>query len=111
MSDSISGDIEALVLSTQNIEYASNNISLYTSKITSKNLKKYTDFLTANGFVLICKKLLSSKSYIILFSSKVVSELENKDKLRIINSFKFDDNIKSRLVGVFSAIDKEIING
>ncbi|MBH88159.1 MAG: hypothetical protein CMJ12_03260 [Pelagibacterales bacterium] len=111
LCDSVSGDIEALVLSTQKIEYASNNISLYTSKITSKNLKKYSDFLTCNGFIIICKKLLTSKSYIILFYTKIYSELENKGKLRIIDSYKFDDNIQTRLVGVFSSIDKEIING
>jgi len=111
LSDGLSGDIQALVLSKQNIEYASNNISLYTSKIASKNLKKYSDFLTTNGFVLICEKIITSKFSMILFSIIIASEFENKNKLKIIESYKFDDNVKPRLVGVFSAIDKEILNG
>ena len=111
LSDALSGDIQALVLSKQDIEYASNNISLYTYKIAVKNLKQYSDFLTTNGFVLICKKLITSKLSIILFSTIVASELENKNKLNILENYKFGDNEKPRFVGVFSAIDKEILNG
>ena len=109
--DSLNGDIVALVLSKQDIEYAEINTALYTTKINSKNITLYSNFLTSMGFTVICKKLITSKKYIILFSIQVTSEIEQKLKITSIKNFQLDKNVNPKFIGVFSKIDKEIING
>ena len=111
LSDSLNGDIAALVLSKQNIEYTEINTALYTTQINSKNITLYSNFLTSMGFTVICKKLITSKKYIILFSIQVTSEIEQKLKITSIKNFQLDKNVNPKLIGVFSKIDKEIING
>ena len=101
LSDSLNGDIE----------YAEINTALYTTKINSKNIKLYSNFLTSMGFTVICKKLITSKKYIILFSIQVTSEIEQKLKITSIKNFQLDKNVNPKFIGVFSKIDKEIING
>ena len=111
LSDSLNGDIVALVLSKQNIEYAEINTALYTTQINPKNIKLYSNFLTSMGFTVICNKLLTSKKYIILFSIQVNSEIEQNLKITSIKNFQLDKNVNLKFIGVFSKIDKEIING
>ena len=111
LSDSLNGEIAALVLSKQNIEYTEINTALYTTQINSKNITLYSNFLTSMGFIIICKKLITSKKYIILFSIQVTSEIEQKLKITSIKNFQLDKNVNPKFIGVFSKIDKEIING
>ena len=110
LSDSLNGDIAALVLSKQNIEYAEINTALYTTKINSKSVKLYSNFLTSKGFTVICKKLITSKKSIILFSIQVTSEIEQRLKINSIKNFQSDKNVNPEFIGVFSTINKEIIN-
>ena len=110
LSDSLNGDIVALVLSKQDIEYAGINTALYTTKINSKSVKLYSNFLTSKGFTVICKKLITSKKSIILFSIQVTSEIEQRLKITSIKNFQLDKNVNPEFIGVFSTIDKEIIN-
>ena len=111
LSDSSNENISALVLSKQDIEYASINTALYTSKIATKNIKLYSKFLKSKGFIVICKKLVSSKTSIVLFSKEVSSDIEQKLKLTSIKNFELDKDIKPKFIGVFSTIYKEVING
>ena len=111
LSDSISGVTEALILSKQNVEYASKNVALYTSKITTKNIKSYSDFISSKGFNLICNKVVTSRTSIILFSIKISSNIEEKSKFSNIENYHIDNNINPKLIGLFSEIDKEVING
>ena len=67
--------------------------------------------MISKGFNVICKKLITSKKSIILFSIQVTSEIEQKLKITSIKNFQLDKNINPEFMGVYSTIDKEIING
>ena len=66
--------------------------------------------MTSKGFTVICKKLITSKKSIILFSIQVTSEIEQRLKINSIKNFQSDKNVNPEFIGVFSTINKEIIN-
>ena len=111
LSEGFYGKTSALILSKQKIEYSSNNVALYTLKINSKNTKAYSEFISSKGYNLICKKLLSAKKSIILFSIKVSSDTEINKNLEIIENFELEPNLKPKNIGVYSLLSKDILNG
>ena len=111
LSDGFYGKTSALILSKQKIEYSSNNVALYTLKINSKNTKAYSEFISSKGYNLICKKLLSAKKSIILFSIKVSSDTEINKNLETIENFELEPNLKPKNIGVYSLLSKDILNG
>ena len=111
LSEGFYGKTSALILSKQKIEYSSNNVALYTLKINSKNTKAYSEFISSKGYNLICKKLLSAKKSIILFSIKVSSDKEINKKFKTIENFELEPNIKPKNIGVYSLLSKDILNG
>ena len=111
LSEDFNGETSALILSKQKIEYSSNNVVLYTLKINSKNTKAYSEFISSKGYNLICKKLLSAKKSIILFSIKVSSDTEINKNLETIENFELEANLKPKNIGVYSLLSKDILNG
>ena len=111
LSEGFYGKTSALILSKQKIEYSSNNVALYTLKINSKNTKVYSEFISSKGYNLICKKLLSAKKSIILFSIKVSSDTEINKNLETIENFELEPNLKPKNIGVYSLLSKDILNG
>ena len=111
LSEGFYGKTSALILSKQKIEYSSNNVALYTLKINSKNTKAYSEFISSKGYNLICKKLLSAKKSIILFSIKVSSDTEINKNLETIENFELEPNLKPKNIGVYSLLSKDILNG
>ena len=111
LSEGFHGETLALILSKQKIEYSSNNVALYTLKINSKNTKAYSEFISSKGYNLICKKLLSAKKSIILFSIKVSSDTEINKNLETIENFELEPNLKPKNIGVYSLLSKDILNG
>ena len=111
LSEGFYGKTSALILSKQKIEYSSNNVALYTLQINSKNTKAYSEFISSKGYNLICKKLLSAKKSIILFSIKVSSDTEINKNLEIIENFELEPNLKPKNIGVYSLLSKDILNG
>ena len=111
LSEGFYGKTSALILSKQKIEYSSNNIALYTLKINSKNTRAYSKFISSKGYNLICKKLLSAKKSIILFSIKVSSDTEINKNLETIENFELEPNLKPKNIGVYSLLSKDILNG
>ena len=111
LSEGFYGETSALILSKQKIEYSSNNVALYTLKINSKNTKAYSEFISSKGYNLICKKLLSAKKSIILFSIKVSSDTEINKNLETIENFELEPNLKPKNIGVYSLLSKDILNG
>ena len=111
LSEGFYGETSALILSKQKIEYSSNNVALYTLKINSKNTKVYSEFISSKGYNLICKKLLSAKKSIILFSIKVSSDTEINKNLETIENFELEPNLKPKNIGVYSLLSKDILNG
>ena len=80
-------------------------------KINSKNTRAYSEFISSKGYHLICKKLLSAKKSIILFSIKVTSDKEINIKLKTIENFELEPNLKPKNIGVYSLLSKDILNG
>ncbi len=111
LSEGFYGETSALILSKQKIEYSSNNVALYTLKINSNNTRAYSEFISSKGYNLICKKLLSAKKSIILFSIKVSSDKEINKKFKTIENFELEPNIKPKNIGVYSLLSKDILNG
>ena len=111
LSEGFYGKTSALILSKQKIEYSSNNVALYTLKINSKNTRAYSKFISSKGYNLICKKLLSAKKSIILFSIKVSSDTEINKNLETIENFELEPNLKPKNIGVYSLLSKDILNG
>jgi chorismate mutase len=111
LSEGFYGETSALILSKQKIEYSSNNVALYTLKMNSKNTRAYSEFISSKGYNLICKKLLSNKKSIILFSIKVSSDKEINKKFKTIENFELEPNLKPKNIGVYSLLSKDILNG
>ena len=78
-------------------------------KINSNNLNKYKKFLTYNGCNLICKKIINSSKTNILFSSKVLSNIDNKNKLLTLKNFELEKKLKPNYIGTFAVVDEEIL--
>ena len=110
LSEGFHGETSALILSKQKIEYSSNNVALYTLKINSNNIRAYSEFISSKGYNLICKKLLSAKKSIILFSIKVSSDTEINKNLETIENFELEPNLKPKNIGVYSLLSKDILN-
>jgi chorismate mutase len=108
--DSKSLSPKALMLSKQEIEYSANNSALYTLKIDTKNIKKYSQFLSHKGYTFIAKKIKTSSKSIILFSTKVFSELDHKNKLITLKNFELDKSLEPNYIGAFAFVDKAVLN-
>ena len=109
ISKKFNGKTTALILSKQDIEYSSKNTALYVLKINAKIVNAYCKFIASKGYDLICKKNISSDIAMILFSTDVESEAEEKNKLLELNNFELNNNLKPKNIGIFAVLNKDIL--